>query len=96
MNIKYLCGNNESHNKFQSQGSTRTLMAIHISYDKQGRPLNPDYNTVSETFRCSECGFVGIKNTRGWNVEFFNVEDNDRKAYHTQDITPGYIKKKDQ
>lgn len=90
--IKYICGNDESHDKFQTEGSTSTLMAVHISYDKYGRPLNPDFNTVSEAFRCSECGFVGIKNTKGWSVEFVNTED--RKIYLTQDITPEYIKRR--
>lgn len=90
MEIKYECPKDANHNIFNTKGSTSTLMSVHYRYDRYGRPLNPDYNTINEAFECCVCGEVGIKETKGWKVTFKDAET--REVYLEQDITPEYIK----
>ena len=92
MIIKYQCPKDKSHNIFNTKGSTSTLLAIHFRYDKYGRPLTPDYNTINEAFECCVCGEVGIKETVMWKVTFKDAKT--RLIYLVQDLTPDYIKEK--
>lgn len=90
MEIKYECPKDANHNIFNTKGSTSTLLAYHIVYDRYGRPLTANPNTINEAFECRVCGEIGIKETEGWKVTFKDAET--REVYLEQDLTPDYIK----
>lgn len=53
--------------RFQSHGSTSTLVAYIPIYDKNGVNVNPDRNTTSESVTCSTC-------KRSWTVRGNNFD----------------------
>lgn len=82
---------------FISHGCTSTLLGWQQAFDKYGRPLNADPNTVTELYSCNG-GRTYTKITNGWISRYYEGRHQTgmtEEFFKEVDNTPDYLRSQD-
>lgn len=71
--VKYKC-KDESHNEFQDNGTSSTLLGWFPRFDRYGNLLNEDPNRHTTRYSCLECNKDYTKVKKGSVVKFYDKE----------------------